>query len=160
MRFQKGQSVMEFALVLPLFFVLLWGIIYSGLLFKDYMTLSNMARSSARQASVSASNSKDIAQLNKAYANIQKEESDLYKHSLHTSLYEFDPKNESNFSIYPVDNSGKKAKDLKSVQNVQVVINAKLNKKNMAGKVFSNFLNTVDTFTIKYQMYQEKLEDN
>ncbi|WP_082336190.1 TadE family protein [Selenomonas ruminantium] len=156
MKFQKGQSVMEFALILPLFFVFLFGIIYAGLLFKDYMMLSNMARSSARQASVSASNSADISQLNKAYANTKKEESDLYKGALHTSLYEFDPQNESDFSIYPVDKSGKKAKDLNSVRNVQVVIHAKLNKKNTLGKVFSNFFNTMDTFSIKYQMYQEK----
>ena len=52
MRKQKGQAIVEFALVFPLMLLFLWGILYGGLLFKDYLTLSNLARDSARTASI------------------------------------------------------------------------------------------------------------
>ena len=55
MRRQKGQAVIEFAVVLPLFLLLVFGIIYSGMLFYDYSSLSNLARSSAREAAISQS---------------------------------------------------------------------------------------------------------
>ncbi len=54
MRKQKGQSLVEFTLVLPFFFLLIFGLIYSGMLFHDYSTLSNIARSAAREAAVSS----------------------------------------------------------------------------------------------------------
>ena len=53
MKKHKGQSVVEFALVLPQFLFIMFGIIYTGMMFHDYTTLSNIARSSAREASVS-----------------------------------------------------------------------------------------------------------
>ena len=52
MRKQKGQSLVEFALVVPLFLLLLFGIIYSGMFFHDYSSLSNTARSAAREAAI------------------------------------------------------------------------------------------------------------
>ena len=60
MKRQKGQAVVEFAFVLPLLLMLLFGVIFSGLLFADYMTLSNAARSSAREAALQPSKSEDI----------------------------------------------------------------------------------------------------
>lgn len=52
MKKQKGQVIIEFALILPLFFILLFGIIYCGMLFYDYISLSNIARSAAREAAI------------------------------------------------------------------------------------------------------------
>ena len=52
MKRQKGQVIIEFALILPLFIILLFGIIYCGMLFYDYITLSNIARSAAREAAI------------------------------------------------------------------------------------------------------------
>lgn len=49
---QKGQALIEFTLVLPLFLLLVFGIIYSGMLFYDYSTLSNVARSAARERAI------------------------------------------------------------------------------------------------------------
>ena len=49
---QKGQAIIEFAVVLPLFVLFLFGIIYSGMLFYDYISLSNLARSAAREAAI------------------------------------------------------------------------------------------------------------
>ena len=52
MKKQKGQVIIEFALILPLFIILLFGIIYCGMLFYDYSTLSNVARAAARERAI------------------------------------------------------------------------------------------------------------
>ena len=52
MKKQKGQVIIEFALILPLFIFLLYGIIYCGMLFYDYISLSNIARSAARECAI------------------------------------------------------------------------------------------------------------
>ncbi len=52
MKKHKGQVIVEFALILPLFLLMMFGIIYSGLLFHDYSTLGNIARASAREAAI------------------------------------------------------------------------------------------------------------
>lgn len=48
----KGQSLVEFALVIPLFLFLVFAIIYCGMLFHDYSALSSIARSAAREAAI------------------------------------------------------------------------------------------------------------
>ena len=50
MKKQRGQMLVEFALLLPLFLLLLFGIMYCGFMYGDYLTLNNMARSAAREA--------------------------------------------------------------------------------------------------------------
>lgn len=61
MKRQNGQSIVEFAIVLPFFLLLLFGIFYSGMLFHDYSSLSNIARSAAREAAItSGTNYNDI----------------------------------------------------------------------------------------------------
>ncbi len=52
MKSQKGQDLVEFALVFPVFILIICGIIYVGFFFSDYLTLNNLARSAARDASV------------------------------------------------------------------------------------------------------------
>ena len=48
-RRQEGQSIVEFALVFPLFLMFVFGIIFFGVLFYDYIALSNVARDSAER---------------------------------------------------------------------------------------------------------------
>ena len=50
---RKGQSLIEFAMVFPFFLLALYGILYFGFLFADYVTLNDIARSTARTASMS-----------------------------------------------------------------------------------------------------------
>jgi len=52
MKKSKGQSLVEFALILPLFLFLVFAIIYCGMLFHDYSALSSIARSAAREAAI------------------------------------------------------------------------------------------------------------
>ena len=83
MKRHKGQVIVEFALILPLFLFVMYGIIYSGMMFHDYSTLSNIARASARDAAISNASVNDET---KRYTTIE----DNYKGqigSLMTSLY-------------------------------------------------------------------------
>ena len=50
---EQGQAMVEFALVLPLLLVLIVGIVQFGVLFHNYVTLTDAVRAGARQASVS-----------------------------------------------------------------------------------------------------------
>jgi len=80
MKKHKGQSVVEFALVLPLFLFIMFGVIYIGMMFHDYITLSNIARTCAREAAVSSS--PDYTEMAEHYkVNF------LGKDSLLTSIY-------------------------------------------------------------------------
>ncbi|HEX5590155.1 MAG TPA: TadE family protein, partial [Candidatus Limnocylindrales bacterium] len=47
----RGQALPEFALVAPLFFLLLFGVIQMGILFGGHIGLTNAAREVARYAS-------------------------------------------------------------------------------------------------------------
>lgn len=50
---QNGQTMTEFALVLPLLALLLFGVIQFGIAFNNYITLTDAVRAGARKAEVS-----------------------------------------------------------------------------------------------------------
>jgi Flp pilus assembly protein TadG len=50
---ERGQTMTEFALILPLLVVLLFGIIQFGIIFNNYVTLTDAVRAGARTAAVS-----------------------------------------------------------------------------------------------------------
>lgn len=52
MKRQKGQDIVEFALLLPIFLFVLCGIIYCGFMFGDYQTVQGIVRNAAREAAV------------------------------------------------------------------------------------------------------------
>lgn len=49
---QRGQSLVEFALILPVLMLVLMGIIQMGFVFNAYVTISNATREGARTATV------------------------------------------------------------------------------------------------------------
>lgn len=51
---QKGQSIVETALILPIIILILTGIIDFGLLFNNYLVITNVSREAARNAAVGA----------------------------------------------------------------------------------------------------------
>ena len=53
LNWKKAQAMVEFAVIIPLFIMLIMGIMYSGMIFADYMSFNNIARSSAHEASLS-----------------------------------------------------------------------------------------------------------
>ena len=86
-KYYKGQALVEFALVLPFFLLLVFGIIYSGMLFYDYSTLSNVARSAARERAITET---EAGTSNDAVNNIIKEhyfKNGKFVYGLVTSLY-------------------------------------------------------------------------
>jgi Flp pilus assembly protein TadG len=56
-RDEQGQTMTEFAIVLPLLVVLLFGIIQFGIVFNNYVTLTDAARAAARKGAVSRNSS-------------------------------------------------------------------------------------------------------
>lgn len=58
LRNERGQTLTEFALVLPILALLLFSIIQFGIVFNDYITLTDATRAGARKAVVSR---RDIA---------------------------------------------------------------------------------------------------
>jgi Flp pilus assembly protein TadG len=50
---ERGQTMVEFALVLPLMALLLFGVIQFGILFNNYVTLTDAVRAGVRKAAVS-----------------------------------------------------------------------------------------------------------
>jgi len=54
---QKGQALVETALVLPIIILILAGIMDFGLLFNNYLVIANAAREGARSAAVGSSDS-------------------------------------------------------------------------------------------------------
>ncbi len=52
-RSEDGQTLVEFALVLPLIAILLFGVIQFGIVFNNYLTLTDAVRAGARRAAVS-----------------------------------------------------------------------------------------------------------
>lgn len=47
---QKGQAIVEFAIILPLFLMMFFTIAYAGTVFADYLILNNAARTVAHEA--------------------------------------------------------------------------------------------------------------
>jgi Flp pilus assembly protein TadG len=52
-RSQQGQTMTEFALVLPILALLLFAVIQFGVVFNNYITLTDATRAGARRAAVS-----------------------------------------------------------------------------------------------------------
>jgi Flp pilus assembly protein TadG len=52
-RNEDGQAITEFALVLPILMAILLGIIQFGIIFNNYITLTDATRAGARKAAVS-----------------------------------------------------------------------------------------------------------
>ena len=77
-RSERGQSLVEFALVLPIFLVLVLGIIDFGLGLKSWITITNAAREGARYAAVTCGEVSDdtevIAKTEDAAADEQEPE--------------------------------------------------------------------------------------
>ena len=82
-RNQRGQALVEFALVIFFFLMLVFGVIYSGMLFYDYSTLSNTARSVARERAISPSDITDDKILERYVSQDGK-----FIHGMTTSLYQ------------------------------------------------------------------------
>ena len=138
---QKGQSIIEFALVLPLFLLLVFGLFYIGMFFADYLTLSSIARSSAREAAIIPS--KDYYQDN--YKKVR----DKYKdEKLPMDIFDWQATSTEHFNInYDKDS-----------HNVKVTMKADLNTRgSQLGNIVSRLAGGMKLakIDITYSMYSE-----
>ena len=53
MRNQRGQTMVELAMVMPIIALMMFGVIQFGIVFHDYVTLTDAVRAGARKAAVS-----------------------------------------------------------------------------------------------------------
>lgn len=117
MKRQRGQVIVEFALILPLFLLMIFGLIYSGMLFHDYSTLSNVARSATREVAISSDTSnKTISKVRAYYYN---DKGGRFTQGIITNLYV--PSSTNPFTIVP--NSGADGKDI--VTTINMTLNVK-----------------------------------
>ena len=138
---QKGQSIIEFALVLPLFLLLVFGLFYIGMFFADYLTLSSIARSSAREAAIISSD--DYYQNN--YQKIREKYKD---EKLPMDIFDWRATSTEHFNIKYDKNS----------QNVQVTMKADLNTQgSQLGNIVSQLAGGMNLakIDITYSMYSE-----
>ena len=137
---QKGQSTFEFAIVLPFFLLLIFCLIYIGMAMADYLSLSSIARSSAREAAIIQVEN----EVNSNYSDMKKK---YYNYTLPMDIYTWNPRETSDFDI-----------EYKK-HNVVVTINARLNEN---GFILANIVNKLADSTnsnfdlhITYTMYSE-----
>ncbi|MDY3916447.1 MAG: TadE/TadG family type IV pilus assembly protein [Selenomonadaceae bacterium] len=143
-KFQQGQSIVEFAMILPFLFLLLWGFIYFGLFFSDYLMLNSVARSCAREASLQSS--ADFTQLITTYTN-------KVKGKQVTNLYALKTLNIDT----EVSQQDKKTKVKDVVVTIQEDIDSAGDNSKGLYQVFRNFIGDAvrPDFTITYRMYWE-----
>ena len=65
-REENGQALVEFALVAPLLFLILFGIVQFGIAFKNSIALTDAVRTGARQAAVSRTVANPVAATDSA----------------------------------------------------------------------------------------------
>lgn len=70
MRSEKGQSLVETALILPILLMLLFGIADFGRIFHAYLTLDHAGREAARAASVQNEDDVIMAKINSSVAGL------------------------------------------------------------------------------------------
>lgn len=153
---QKGQSMVEFAVIFPFFMFLIMSLAYFGLAFADYLQLNNIARSSAREAlnytNISAEDNKKKSngQLNNELkSNYNKVKAKYSKQKLISDLYSWGDKSSKYDIAYD-----------KSNENVTVTIKAPLNKNTdslpaIIDRLTNSSVSDSGTFdiNIKYTMY-------
>ena len=67
---RRGQAIVEMALILPIFIVLLFGMLYLGMAMQNYITVTEAARAGARVAAVGGNDAAVVAAIDNAAPNI------------------------------------------------------------------------------------------
>ena len=154
MRFQRGQSIVEFALVLPLFLLFTFGIIYFGCVFADYAALSTIARNSAREIAVLQQS--DASKRENDYQVIR---DGFNSQELPFDIYKWDPNNKDDFKIQYNDPTESSPNG-----NVEITVTAHLQGlgkdlfhlvKGLSDSNNKGDSNDQDDLSITYTMYSE-----
>lgn len=84
-RSNRGQAMVEFAIIIPFFIFMLYAFSYLGMFFHDYLTLNEMTRDIARHESVGI----PFAKIKTNYSNT----------TFLTNIYTFDPERNVNVVV-------------------------------------------------------------
>ena len=100
MRRQRGQSAVEFALMAPLVFAIIFAMIYGGIMFMDYLNYNNYARTIAREVSLASSEDErsKIIQKYNGWQNKDYTRSDIYRVKINVDIESLD-KNKENEDV-------------------------------------------------------------
>ena len=79
---QHGQSAVEFALIAPIIFMMIFGMIYGGIMFMEYMHYSNAVRTAARQIAVARTDRETTIAEQQEWLN------ELWQEEVHVNLYQ------------------------------------------------------------------------
>ena len=143
---QKGQSMVEFALILPLFVFIFLAIMYMGMLFADYLSFNDIARSAARYAAINGTDTTTVSAMRTDYVN-------KYKNGgiMHTNLYKWDPSTDTGLKFESLTDGTTGAKSVKVTITLQETSD---NEGVSMSKVLSFAM--PKTLKITYEMYNEK----
>ena len=148
MKGEKGQSVVEFALALPLFLVFFMGFMAFGLILSDYLALQHYARAVARDATVvsDSANGYTYSSVRESYVSAT---NDANGNLLPNSLFVWDPSTEEGLSFSPKGGG----------EVIAVKLTAKANN-DASGliRTFNNILNissVLQSMTVEYHLYNE-----
>ena len=89
MKRQRGQSMVEFALMAPIVFMMIFGMIYGGIMFMQYMHFSNFVRTAARQIAVSGNTTSRQAIIDDYKQNVVKIYNDYNMPDMYTPTVKF-----------------------------------------------------------------------
>lgn len=141
---QRGQALVEFAIMLPLFLAIFFSIAYGGVVFADYLILSNTARSCARDAIVNYqidSNTKN-ATFKKVLGRAAKNKNNLLSRAFIWNADENGSNNRFLTIKEDTDNPVKDSNDKITGYNITVTLNADLDtEKSYLAKMAYNFIN-------------------
>lgn len=140
---QRAQGIVEFAVVLPLFLLLSMGVIYFGMAFSDYLTMSNTVRSIAHEASLKSTDDDYKAVIRNGTSGVTLL-SDIY-------VWQPDSTNGNNNDFLSVTYDG-------TNHNVVVRAAARLNKDSSIANAVNNILGSSigDAMSITYTMYTDR----
>lgn len=140
---QRAQGIVEFAVVLPLFLLLSMGVIYFGMAFSDYLTMSNTVRSVAHEASLKSTDDDYKAVIRNGTSGVTLL-SDIY-------VWQPDSTNGNNNDFLSVTYDG-------TNHNVVVRAAARLNKDSSIANAVNNILGSSigDAMSITYTMYTDR----
>ena len=139
---QKAQGIVEFAVVLPLFLLISMGIVYFGLAFSDYLTMSNTVRSVAHEASMKKTDDEYTAVIKNCSSGVV----------LVSDIYTWEPVKDDK-----VNTSYLNVKYNAATKNVDVTAEAKFNPDSSIANAVTNILGKKigSGMQIKYSMYSD-----
>lgn len=145
---QKGQGLLEFALILPLFLLLALGTIFFGMMFADYVTLNSIASRAANDAS-RMSREQYVAADN----SFEPIKTKFTTQNLPTGIFLWNPNSAGDFNLsYESAN-----------QAVVVEVTARLDRSSAFYPIAVNLLGGagLSSMTVTYRMYsQEAMTDD